>query len=254
MTDKMQLLFLGTGAADTMHDTFSDNFQNADERRCTCTLVNGHILLDCGPHAADALRIAQIPFGAVTDVIFTHLHDDHFDLDVLREIAAGDARTLHVWYLAGEAIHQLPNCQYHPVQVFCPYNGGGFTLTPLSANHSVHAIHLLVQANGKTLYYALDGAWMTYDTRIYLQNQNADVAVIDCTTGDTMDFRFAEHNSIPMLRLMAASFRTQHVLDEEGSMIVSHIARTLHLPHEQTAALLEKDGFTAAYDGMYVEI
>ena len=252
--DKMQLLFLGTGAADTMHDTFSNHFRNADERRCTCTLVNGHILLDCGPHAADALRIAHIPFEMVTDVIFTHLHDDHFNWNALREIAEHGARTLHVWYLAGEAIPKLQNCRYHPVQVFCPYDGNGFTLTPLSANHSVNAMHLLLSVNGKKLYYALDGAWMTYDTRVYLQDQNADAAVIDCTTGDMMDFRFAEHNSIPMLRLMIPQMRQLHMLRADAVVVADHIAVTLHVPHDQLEAQLRPDNILAAHDGLTLDI
>lgn len=53
-----ELLFLGTGAADTMHKTFAAHFDNKDDRRCTASLLNGHILLDCGPHVLQSLTVA----------------------------------------------------------------------------------------------------------------------------------------------------------------------------------------------------
>ena len=57
-----------------------------------------------------------------------------------------------------------------------------------------------------------------------------------------------------MIRLMTASFKTERVLATEGKVCLSHIARTLHAPHAELAAAMEKEGYLTAYDGMQWEI
>ena len=72
--------FLGTCAADfspRLKGDCADRFDK-DARRSSCALLEGHILIDCGIHTLDCLRIAGISYDSITDVLLTHLHADHF--------------------------------------------------------------------------------------------------------------------------------------------------------------------------------
>ena len=57
-----------------------------------------------------------------------------------------------------------------------------------------------------------------------------------------------------MIRLMEASFKTENVIAQDGKLVLSHLARTLHKPHEETVELLKSDGYIVAYDGMELEV
>ena len=79
--------------------------------------------------------------------------------------------------------------------------------------------------------------------------------ILDGTVGDYAgDFRLGEHNSIPMIRLMAATFRNEGVVSENGHIWLSHLARTLHKPHGETVELLKRDGLFAAHDGLILQV
>ena len=79
--------------------------------------------------------------------------------------------------------------------------------------------------------------------------------ILDATVGDyTGDFRLAEHNSIPMIRLMLPSFQTWSVAGKHTKIVLDHLARTLHKSHQETCELVQEDGFMVAYDGMVFEI
>ena len=40
------------------------------------------------------------------------------------------------------------------------------------------------------------------------------------------------------------------MLDDNGMLVASHLARTLHTSHEETNKILEKIDMLTAYDGM----
>ena len=94
----MELKFLGTGAADfwpSLQDV--DRFRvDPDIRRSTMTLVDGALLLDCGPHLLDALEIHRVGVKAIRHVLVTHPHSDHFNVENLQLLAK--QQELHVWH------------------------------------------------------------------------------------------------------------------------------------------------------------
>lgn len=78
---------------------------------------------------------------------------------------------------------------------------------------------------------------------------------IDATCGDYVgDFRMAEHNSIPMIRLMMPSLRTIGALKENSRVFLTHIAPSLHKSHEETVKIVAPDGLEVAFDGLKLTI
>jgi len=132
----------------------------------------------------------------------------------------------------------------------------GVTVESIDANHhpATFPQHLVFTLGGKQLLYALDGAWFLTESYKYLKDRNLDMMVIDATCGDYVgDYRMGEHNSIPMLRLMMPSLKTWGVINDGTKVYLTHLAPRLHLPHEETVALVAKDGMEVAYDGLELD-
>ena len=253
----MKITFLGTGAADFLPSLAdSDRFTvSRDIRRCTVTQLGEDTLIDCGPHLTDELKLHGISADQIKNILVTHLHGDHFCPSELKKLQAARGGTLHVWHNEAEQMPPVDGVVYHPMQMFRPYAAGALTVTPLPANHVRNAVHYSIEGDGKRLFYGCDGAWFLTETFAYMMGRNYDAMILDATVGDyTGDYRLAEHNSIPMLRLMLPSFRTCKIAGPHTKLILDHLARTLHKSHAETCALVERDGFVVAYDGMTLEV
>ena len=256
----MEILFLGTCACDyspLLQTTYKDTFDK-NARRSSCALINGRYLIDCGQHCLDELRIAKIDLAQITDIFVTHFHSDHYNVECISQIAKASERKLRVWVRAGAKVIAISNVEWKLMQKGTQYTvDENIKVTGLLANHneSVYPQHILLEAEGKKVFYALDGAWFLHETYYALKNAKLDFLVLDCTCGDYEgDYRIGEHNSIPMIRLMLPSLKKWGTIAENTQVYVSHLAPSLHKTHEETVELLKDDGFFVAYDGLKVEV
>lgn len=250
--------FLGTCAADfspRLSGDCKDRFDN-DARRASCALINGRYLLDCGPHCPDSLRIAGADPAAITDIIITHLHADHFVKESVEFIAKD--HPVRLWVREGASVPDIGNVTVVRMKSFEKYAvSDGLSVTGLPANHDAAAFpqHLLIEADGKKIFYGMDGGWLLNKTYAHLWNTHLDLCVLDGTCGDYEgDYRMGEHNSIPMIRLMLPSLRTVGAIDEHSLVYISHLAPSLHKPHAETVEICKKDNINVAYDGLKLNI
>lgn len=249
-----EILFLGTGAADGINAVFPNNFSNKDLRRCACTLIDDKILLDCGPHTLSSLSIAGINPKNITDIILTHLHEDHFSLSAANALAALNP-DLRLWCREDTFFTTAPNCEIVNMTPFCEYKVGEFSVTGVPANHTQYPQHLSIEKNGKKLFYGLDGAWFLGETVEFMKEKQYDIFVFDATVGDyTGDYRMGEHNSIPMIRLLAKSMQTLNIINEKSHLVLSHMAMCLHKTHNETCNFVKGDGLRVAFDGMKISV
>lgn len=256
----MEILFLGTCACDyspLLQTTYKDVFDK-NARRSSCALINGRYLIDCGYHCLEELRIAKIDLAQITDIFVTHFHSDHYNVECISQIAKASERTLRVWVRAGANVIAISNVEWKLMGKGIEYTvDENVTVTGLLANHneSVFPQHILLEVDGKKIFYALDGAWFLHETYYALKNANLDFLVLDCTCGDYEgDYRIGEHNSIPMIRLMLPSLKRWGAITEKTQVYVSHLAPSLHKSHEETVGILQKDGVCVAYDGLSLQL
>ncbi len=252
-----ELLFLGTGAADWNIEKRCGFF-----RRNSAALVNRDLLLDCGAHIfdfAEEYGDAHL-YDAVTHILITHAHDDHICPESVLKLAEKQPVCVGCDRAVMEQIGAHPNITYTLLKPFEEVKFGGYTVLPLLANHHIVADgenfafhHIVKTADGKTIYYGLDAAWILRPSWKVMKQHRFDVMVFDCTVGDRDDWRIFEHNTIPMLREQMKEIRARKLLGENGVAVASHFARTLHGSHEETAEILNQFGMTAAYDGMRLE-
>jgi phosphoribosyl 1,2-cyclic phosphate phosphodiesterase len=256
----MEILFLGTCACDyspLLQTTYKDVFDK-NARRSSCALINGRYLIDCGYHCLEELRIAKIDLAQITDIFVTHFHSDHYNVECISQIAKASERTLRVWVRAGANVIAISGVEWKLMGKGIEYTvDENVKVTGLLANHneSVFPQHILLEVDGKKIFYALDGAWFLHETYYALKNANLDFLVLDCTCGDYEgDYRIGEHNSIPMIRLMLPSLKKWGAITEKTQVYASHLAPSLHKSHEETVEILQKDGVYVAYDGLSLQL
>ena len=250
------LLFLGTCACDfspKLKTVYANQFDD-DARRASVMLMNEHFLIDCGPHCLDSMRIAGIDYSAITDIFVTHLHGDHFNPQNVEKIATAKENPLHVWVSDEAEVPDLKNVEIIRMKKFVCYDTGcGFSVTGVAANHNRDAFpqHLLFEKDGEKFLYGCDGAWLMNETMEFLLNAKLKLLVLDGTCGDYAgDVRMADHNSIPMVRLMLPSLKNCGVIDEETEVYISHLAPSLHKPHAETVEIMKEIGVKVACDGL----
>ena len=84
-----RLLFLGTGAADWPALPEDAPFpQPTSYRSNAALLVDGHILVDGGPRLMPCLRALRLDAGAISDLLITHSHPDHYNAAQVNALAA----------------------------------------------------------------------------------------------------------------------------------------------------------------------
>ena len=258
--DKVKILFLGTCACDFSERLNTDLKMTLDKdaRRSSSVLIDGKILIDCGPHTLNSLDILNIPLDSITDLFVTHLHDDHFDIENIRKLAKNRHTPLKIWLREDATFDEIPNTEIMRMCLFSKYEvSENLFVTPLRANHDQTAFpeHFLIETKGKKIFYGCDGAWLLNDTYYHISNQNLDIAVLDCTMGDyDGDWRVGEHNSIGMLRVLIPSLKSIKAINDETKVYFSHLAPSLHKPHEETEKIAHTLGASVAFDGLCVEI
>lgn len=251
----MKLKFLGTGAADHCWDRYGD----PDVRGSCQTLVDDSILIDAGATGRESLERFNIDPGSLTDLIITHSHSDHFRPEAVREIAeARKGQTPLVVHAAPEVLLRL-DCRYvpHLLEPGDIFEARGVTFTALPANHQCEdareqPFHYLIEKDGRTVLYALDGAWLTTGERKLIGSRKLDLIVWDATVAESGDWRSFEHNDLGMIDMMTAALRNTGTIDGDTWTVLNHMARTLWPEGRAAEELAAAHGHILAYDGMEI--
>lgn len=256
--DGFTILFLGTCACDfspRLQTDCKDRFDK-DVRRSSSILIDGHILVDCGPHTLNSLEIIKKPLRGITDIFLTHLHSDHFDAANIQKIAEAKGEKLRLWVRADACMPQFENVEVIRMEPGREYAAGdGIAVTSLEANHTDFPQHFIFEKAGKKIFYGLDGAWVLNESFRKMRGRCFDLLILDCTMGDyDGDLRISEHNSIPMVRMLLKSFATVGVTGQNSRVYLSHLAPSLHKPHTETEKICAQFGAQVAYDGLVLKV
>ena len=260
---KVELLFLGTGAADwpSKYPPADMKLTRGQVRGTSSMLINGHILIDCGPTVLDVMNRYKVNPAGITDLLLTHTHADHLHPESVRTLAdARDAKfgPLRIW-AHPEALKRVPTSsriETFPVEIGKPVMMHGFGMTGLEANHLVRTskekcLYYFIEGATKNFLYATDGSWLLKRTWLYLQKKRLDALVWDATIGEGIgDYRIFEHNDLAMIRHMNQTLMNRNILKSDAKIILTHMARTLHPSQDQLEKKLLPEGLIPAYDGM----
>ena len=243
----MKLSFLGTGASD-----WNGPDERGEYRRHASILLDNSLMIDL---TSSVLDMIPDP-AAVTDVFFTHSHDDHYDLAALKTLAPCRVYAHESWAdsIKGDGLTVIP------LKIGVSVEASGFTVIPMPSNHysdreNEITLHFLIEKEGKRLLYATDGGWLTTRENQIIGTKVLDAIVFDATVGEGYpdDFQIFHHNSLDMIRLMCASLRKTGRLRETTPVFLTHLSRVLHESQAILDCQIEKP-MNACYDGMEAKI
>ena len=262
----MEILFLGTGAADWPRDTAHLADEKAVNRRCTSVLIDGCILIDPNPDVPEALAAYDADPEKIRWVLISHSHGDHYSAETLKVLAATHAIDVYGDGGYPEKLPAHPNVRFHAMERRRPTELPFGTLTAVLSTHDVEdteefCLHFILERDGKTVFYGPDGAWFGGGTWYELEKHRFDCAILDATFGDDPSkFRFNSshiwfyHNSASMLRTIRAAFFDKKMADEKTVFIADHLARGYYPDIEAARAVFEPMGYLAAYDGLRLTV
>ncbi len=266
----MKLQFLGTGAADWPNP----GKEVGHSRRYSSMILDGRVMIDCGPMTMDAIEEFGVDVNALTCVIISHPHQDHLNFKQLTKIASRRRKELpplqlYLNKVFGELSRvrlQDERIEVHTFfQTDC-FQAGGCQIRSFPANHMSEtsetvASHLIITNTEKrTLFYQPDGSWLLPGVWKYLfrewhpkTEKSLDAIVWELTCGNQVDWRqFEGHANFTMVREMTAVLREYGIVDTRTKMFCTHIAKFIEDDHASLQAAIAPD-FTLAYDGMTVE-
>ena len=258
----MELLFLGTGAADW---NIGRRVEGEFFRRFSSALVDGTLLIDPGPHIFDFAEKNGMPglFDSVRSVAVTHSHADHLNAESVMRLAKGKDLTVYCdpaveRKLSDSGVQNVKFVTLTPFEsVMTPQ---GYEIIPCRSNHGPYldgenTLNFIIRKGERSFFYGLDSGWIMYDTWLRIKKERPNAVIFECTLGFCPgDDRMFGHTGIPMIEIMLETMRAQHGPAEDAAYYTSHMARTLHGTHEELTRQLAHLGVTPAYDGMKIKI
>lgn len=229
----MNVRLLGTGSADGWPNPFCSCASCTAERVAgrvrgqTSALVDGVLLLDCGPSTPLLAASAGVSLAGVRFVLLTHDHSDHCSPAFLlyRSWVAGDAPLEvvgppSVIDAARQWVHPSGPVRFTAVSPGDRLTLGSYDVTVLEAAHDGDAV--LYKVDG--LLYATDTGPLPASTVASLRGASLDVVLLEETFGD--------HTTHGTDHLDLASFGEQlRVLREVGAVTAATDVVAVHLSH-----------------------
>ena len=259
----MDVTLLGTGAADGWPNPFCrcDSCEAAhdagDIRGQTSALVDGRLLLDCGPDTPRQAARARSGLADVDSVLVTHNHPDHFDPSFLlyRSWVAQAPLTIYGPPAVVEACrHWLPPRQpvtARPVrpgqQLKLP---SGHLVRVLAGRHGAPGDTVLYDVHapdGARLLYATDTAPLTANELEPMRDAAYDVVLLEETFGLRTDLS-GDHLNLASFGATLAAMRAVGAVVRHTDVVAVHLSH-FNPPGEELEARLAGVGARAVGDG-----
>ena len=262
--DTFTVLFLGTGAADWDVNAYPQEKEiliSGAYRGQSSILINNSILVDCGATVAAALDIFGVHIDTITDIVITHTHADHFNIDSIKKIASKreNQKRINLWIEHHSAsyyktLEDDTGCTVKPVKCFEKFTINEFEITPVEANHfraetEEQCLHYIFTKSNKSLFYALDGGWLTIKTWNLLKKMKLNTIIWDATWGSDVYYCIFSHNTIPAIHLMKKQMFKDQVLNQESKVIISHLSRNSHPSHANVTINMKTEQIITDNDG-----
>ena len=261
----MEVLLLGTGAADGIPNPFcrcrtcTDHRRRGEVRTPTSVLVDSRLLIDPGPEAPrQATRLGR-DLADLPAMLVGHAHDDHLDPAVLLHRAwvtdaplevAGPApvtETVRHWLEPDQTAVRL-----RTVTAGEEFELAGYRITALPANHEAfgEALCYLVEGEGGVLLYATDTGLLPERTWELLAGRRADLLLLEETFGPRAD-KGDRHLNLATFAATVERLRASGVIDAASRVVAVHLAHD-NPPAAELAAELAHCGAEVLPDGAVI--
>ena len=273
----MKIKYLGTAAAEGIPAMFcacelcqkARRLGGKDVRMRSQMLIDGDILVDFGPDVFYFTLKYGFNLSQIRYFLITHSHGDHwipqpfeyrkqgFSYEHIRKefyIIGSDKITGDPLLLSLE--EKIPGRRV-TAKPFEPLFFCDLKVTPLPAAHTPGecALTYLIERDGKSLLYFNDTGVVGKEVDEFLKAAGAriDLVSFDCTKGD-IPYNYNSHMSLAECTSMKERFLEAGICGSFTRFIVTHFSHNCRYTHAELEQAARKYGFTAAYDGLEIEI
>lgn len=224
--------------------------------------------IDLPPDTGHHMMVHRFNLNRLEHLLFTHSHDDHFDLLYLthRGRLMSDRNEMPHLNLYGsketgerlaERNLDMENLglSFHVVEPFKPFEAGELEIFPVAGNHIPGTLHYVVRHNGKNVLLAWDTGWYEDKTWDALKDCICDAIFMECTQfGGDESIRFSGHLNFYSLRMMREKLIELGVITESCPYSTVHMGDNGHLLHSERIDLAEPWNITVGYDGLNLNL
>lgn len=257
----MEILLLGTGSADGWPNPFcrcTSCTSATQVRGQTAALVDGVLLLDCGPEVPRAAMRFGRSLAGVRHILFTHGHPDH---------VGPAALLMRHWTGATEPLDvvgppsALEQCEHwvgpdDPVRFITVQSGdrirlGDYDVRVLAANHGADiggdAVLYDLESDGGRIFWATDTGPLPDATHLAVTGAGYDAVFLEETFG-TFAEHGTEHHDLLEFANTVAHLRTVGAVTDTTDVVAIHLSH--HNPSEsELTAVLSDSGARPGRDG-----
>lgn len=283
----MDILFLGTGAAEGFPNPFCECPSCRAARRekgpalrgNSALLINGDLLIDVGPSVlANAIRFG-VSLAPVHTVLLTHPHPDHLYAPSFRtrrcvaktrlpllhiygaaptmRKLAGDLKALQRRRTSLQQVAHLYRLCFHTVRPFQSWRRRQYRITTFLANHqNDRFVPLLfgIAERRTHLLYACDTMLLPEATWQALRCHRFDAIILDEATGFQDQQVNIDHLNMENFLAHYRRFTTERILKPGGLFFANHLAHFGNPAHRELTRYLRRHNIRVAYDGLRVRL
>ena len=254
----MKIRFLGTGYGECK----IKKKNSKDYRKSGGVLIDDKILIDAPLdifEVADELGLSDI-LSTVTDVIISHSHPAHFSAEAINKLSERKKLSVYATPPVLSLITPSPRLSLFEIGEFTKFPLADYQIITLPTNHRTDnpeekCLNFIVSGE-KTLFYALDGGFISTEAFSVLKTFKIDAVVADTALeieGATEKNLY--HNDIHTVKRIKDILFSSKICTESAKFILSHIpSPRKRSVHEELSPIAKEYGLTLAYDGYFVRI
>ena len=256
----ISLRFFGTGGLGAARIR---NKLSKDYRRFSTLLIDEKILIDPSEDIFEFVETFMLSgiLDEVNDVFITHSHLDSFSASAIETLAKKTKIKAYASKTLKEEISSIENVEFIEINPFSLQKIGSFSVLALPSNHATDvpceaALNFLIEAQGKSIFYGIDGAFIDADAFRVLKEIKLDVAILDFALGlSGYSTESANHNNLSSALTVRDIFLASGVASDSTKFILSHIPSGKKNPtHDEICEALSELPFTPAYDGYFLGV
>ena len=254
----MNLRFIGTGSLGSFRIR---NKLSRDYRRFSTLLIDEVLLIDPSEDIfefEESFMLSGI-YSGVEAVLITHSHLDHLSISALERLAAKRPITVYCDTAIAHMLLDVKNVSVSQIHPFLGFRIGEYEILPIPANHKTdipkEIPYNFVIRRDKTIFYGLDGAWITPDALGILEELKPNAYVLECANTGDYSRECVLHNNLDMVFAIKSIVESAKAHSENSKFIISHIPTgKKHPTHEMLSLKTAEQGVRVAYDGYYLAI
>lgn len=278
----MKITYLGTGAAEGFPAMFcgckycrESRLLHPDFVRTRSQVaVDDNLLVDFPPESYVHSLGGKLDLTAVRYLLVTHSHMDHFyahdfilrgykyaqlSEDILEIYGNSEVGEVFKECTAREMKTEVArHVRFNLVKGMSCRSVGDYFVCAVPAMHGTREEALLyyISRNGKGYLHLHDTGDLSDESVAYLAQcgAKADIVTYDCTFLEEPTISGARHMGIPKILEVKEKLCRAGIVGDESISVISHFSHNCNPTAERIEKVAAKYSFTAAYDGLTLEV